>query len=134
MVHKARCHLAKMLSGWISREAALGKGEAGDKGKGVMDFDQPWVEPSAADVSPRRLFFLNSKILLELEQLSAPRLERMDGQTGAYCALSSGAALQKYGREIQCFVSGKGMCGVACRADKETPAKNQELSQDATPH
>lgn len=78
MVHKARCHLAKMLSERILSEAELGKGAAGDRGKGMMDGDQPWVEPSAAD-SPPWLFF-KLKILLELEQLSAPQLERWTGR------------------------------------------------------
>ena len=100
-----------MLSEWISSEAALGKGASGDRGKGVMDGDQPWVERPAVDSPP--WLFLKLKILLELEQLSAPQFRGMDGQTGAYCALSSGAALEKYDREIQCFVLRKRMHAVA---------------------
>lgn len=79
-----------MLSEWISSEAALGKGVAGDRGKGVMDGDQPWVEPSAAD-SPHG-FFKTQNIAWIRAAISAA-VGEMDGQTGAYCVLSLGAAL-----------------------------------------
>lgn len=80
----------------------LAKGAAGDRGTGVMDGGQPWVEPPAAD-SPPAAFFKTQNIAWMRAAISAA-VGEADGRTGAYCALSSGAALWKYGGEIQCVV------------------------------
>lgn len=50
----------------------------GRQKRGVMDGDQPRVEPSATDSPPQ--LSGNSKILLELDQPSAPQLVRWTGR------------------------------------------------------
>lgn len=102
MVHKARCHLAKMLSEWLSSEAGLGKGGGRWQRSGS---DGWWAALGGA--TSRRLsptaFFKMQNIAWIRAAISAT-VGEADGQTGAYCALSSGAALRKYGGEIQCVV------------------------------
>lgn len=94
MVHKARCHMAKMLSEWIPSEAALG--ERG--GRWQRSGSDGW-RPALGGAIGRRLsptVFLKTRNIAGAGAAISAAVGETDGHPGAYCALSSGAALWKY--------------------------------------
>lgn len=120
-----------MLSEWISSGAARGRGSAGDRKR------ERWMVLSPGwSHQPQTLphTFLNVQTIAWMRPAISTTLGWTDGQTDAYCALSSAVAFLKIRkREIQCSVLlyVKMMNVSACCEDKRMPASHRSGGQRA---